>query len=89
MNPMSLKNLAQKTFSGIQTNLEQVVSTTGDFKEEVLTRLDEKKEEVGTFVAETSNSMANVTLQTVQEAERIAHNLKFENLPKNLQRKFI
>lgn len=88
INSDFLHDKAKRTLSDAQINAAKFISTTQDFKAKTITSLDEKEKELSQFASKTSKSVANSTLQTAQEVERIARNLEFKSLSTNLQRKF-
>lgn len=88
IKPESLQILATKALADAQAQANEFVNTTQNLTAEALANLENTKEEITTFIKDTPSSMATVTLQTVQEAGQIAQNIRFENLPLQLQVKF-
>lgn len=64
---------------------------TSTFQETALEALSKTQEAASNLVIEAqqaSSSVAGAAIITVQEAFKVAHNINFENLPRNLQLKF-
>jgi len=88
IQPDSFQVAAAKAILAAQKTANQVASTTQDLTAKAIANLQDTTEQVTDFVAETPSTLATVAIQTFQEAGQIAHNIRFENLPTNLQFKF-
>ena len=79
---------AQEITSAFQETASEVVLTTQSTVSEALSRTQEAASNLLIEAQQASISVAGAATITAQEAFKVAYNIKFENLPRNLQLKF-
>lgn len=79
---------AQEITSTFQETASEVVLTTQSAVSEVFSRTQEAASNLVIEAQQVSSSVAGAATITAQEAFKVANNIKFENLPRNLQLKF-
>lgn len=91
----TVQEAASEAVSATQGAVSEALSTgqeiTSTFQETALEVLSKTQEAASNLVIEAqqaSSSVAGAATITIQEAFKVAHNIKFENLPRNLQLKF-
>lgn len=72
----------------LTTKLQETVADTQNLAGEIAAKVQESATEVTAFVRSTPSSIVSAGAIATQEAFKIAHNIRFENLPTNLQLKF-
>ncbi|MEW6498827.1 MAG: hypothetical protein AB1589_40955 [Cyanobacteriota bacterium] len=83
-----VSNSVTSIASTFQEKASEVVSATQSAVSETLSTTQETASNVIIEAQQASSSVAGAVTITVQEAFKVAHNIKFENLPGNLQLKF-
>lgn len=79
---------AQEITSAFQETASEVVLTTQSAVSGALSRTQEAVSNLVIEAQQASSSVAGAATITAQEALKVAYNIKFENLPRNLQLKF-
>jgi hypothetical protein len=79
---------AQQITSTFQQAASEVVLTTQSAVSDALSRTQEAASNLVIEAQQASSSVAGAATIAVQESFKIAYNIKFENLPRNLQLKF-
>lgn len=72
----------------LTTKLQETVADTQNLAGEIAAKVQESATEVTAFVQSAPSSIVSAGAIATQEAFKIAHNIRFENLPTNLQSKF-
>lgn len=80
INPKPLKFLTAKA--------KKTVTKTQNLANEMTAKVQERANVVTTWVESTPSSMVGAGVVVTQEAFKVAHNIRFENLPKGLRFKF-
>jgi len=80
-------SIAQEINSTFQETASEVLLTTQSAVSEALSRTQEAASNLVIEAQQASSSVGAATI-TAQEAFKVAYNIKFENLPRNLQLKF-
>lgn len=72
----------------LTTKVQETVTNTQELSNKISAQIQESKNVVTAWVESAPSSMISAGVIVTQEAFKIAHNIRFENLPKQLQLKF-
>lgn len=72
----------------LTTKVQETVADTQNLANEIAAKVEESATSVTTWIQSAPSSIASAGTIATQEAFKIAHNIRFENLPINLQLKF-
>ncbi|MEG4323311.1 MULTISPECIES: hypothetical protein [unclassified Microcoleus] len=72
----------------LTTKVQETVADTQKLANEIAAKVQENVTVVTTFIESAPSSIIGAGAIATQEAFKIAHNIRFENLPTNLQSKF-
>jgi hypothetical protein len=72
----------------LSVKVQTAITETQNLATQAISQAQETTTQIGNFVQAAPSSIASAGVIATQEAFKIAHNIRFENLPLNAQRKF-